>query len=178
MSMLANAARLRPVAVASILVLGLGLGGCANYETLEPYQPASGVQTEVPADGTGVKVRNLMVRAAGGKMELAGSLVSSKQDDTLRSLTGTALKENNEPAGELTMDVPETKIPAGQAVNLGEEHIAVTGDVKPGGMTQMTLDFAKAGKVTLMVPVVDAEAAGIPMEEAGSSASPSATPGN
>lgn len=173
MSMLANAARLRPVAVASILVLGLGLGGCANYETLEPYQPASGVQTDVPSDGTGVKVRNLMVRSAGDKMELAGSLVSTQADDTLRSLTGVALKQDNSPAGELTLDLPETKIPAGEAVNLADEHIAVTGDVKAGGMTQMTLDFAKAGKVTLLVPVVSAEAAGIPVD----GASPSATPG-
>lgn len=170
MSMPVNAARLRPVAVASALVLGLGMAGCANYETIEPYQPAAGIQTDAP----GVKVRNLMVLSEGGSMQLAGTLIADA-DDKLEKIAGTALKANSDEAGPLTVASKAIELPAVERVNLADENIKVTGDdVKPGGMTKLSLDFAKAGSLELTVPVVDAKSAGFASASSEASSSPSA----
>ncbi|MGO4957237.1 hypothetical protein ACTQ49_08190 [Luteococcus sp. Sow4_B9] len=172
MSMPANAARLRPVAVASALVLGLGLAGCANYDTLDPYQPAAGIQTDAP----GVKVRNLMVLSEGDSMHLAGTLIADAED-TLEKVEGTALKPNTDPAGPLTIAQSGTiKLPELQRVNLADSNMKVTGDVKPGGMTEISLDFAKAGSLKLHVPVVDAKAQGFASSSPEADASATATP--
>ncbi|MEL4505405.1 hypothetical protein AAEX63_10325 [Luteococcus sp. H138] len=156
MSMSASAARLRPVAVAAALALGLGMSGCANYETLEPYQPAAGVQT----DAAGVKVRNLMVVSDGGSMHLAGTLIANAED-SLTKVSGTALKANGDQAGPLTIAAPAVKLPAAQNVNLADSKMVVKGDVKAGGMTQISLTFGKAAPLTLTVPVLDAKSAGL-----------------
>ncbi|GAA1390409.1 hypothetical protein [Luteococcus peritonei] len=150
------ALRLSRVAVAAVALAGLGLAGCANYETLEPYQPAAGVQTDAP----GVKVRNLMVISEGSTMHLAGSLIAA-QDDSLSQVAGVALQENSDPGKPLTLGTKgQLKLPAGRTVNLADSNITVKGDVRPGGMAQVSLTFAQAQPLTLTVPVLDAEAAG------------------
>lgn len=158
------APRLTRVAVAAVALAGLGLGGCANYETLEPYQPAAGIQTDAP----GVKVRNLMVVDDGGSMHLAGTLIADEQD-SLSKVSGIALQQNSDPGKELTIGSKgNLTLPANGPVNLADSGITVKGDVDPGGMTQISLTFAKAQPLTLTVPVVDATSAGF------ASSSPSA----
>ena len=98
------APRLTRVAVAAVALAGLGLGGCANYETLEPYQPAAGIQTDAP----GVKVRNLMVVDDGGSMHLAGTLIADEQD-SLSKVSGIALQQNSDPGKELTIGSVSTE---------------------------------------------------------------------
>lgn len=155
MSMSVSAARLRPVAVATALVLGLGLSGCANYETLEPYQPAAGIQTNAP----GVKVRNLMVISDGDTMHVAGTLIADAEDE-LKKVSGTALKASGDQAGPLTIESKTVKLPAVQNVNLADSKMTVKGEVKAGGMTELSLEFGKAAPLTLTVPVIDAKSAG------------------
>lgn len=154
MTLPAPTSRLRPVALVAVAVIGLGMTGCANYDTLDPYQPAAGVQT----DAAGVKVRNLMVVSNGGSMHLAGTVIANA-DDTLTKISGTALTESGDPAGGLTIS-PATsiKLPADKGVKLADSKMTVKGDVKPGGMTQISLQFGKASPLTMTVPVVDAKA--------------------
>ncbi|MEL4357650.1 MULTISPECIES: hypothetical protein [unclassified Luteococcus] len=161
MSITASAARLRPVAVAAALVLGLGMSGCANYETLEPYQPAAGMQTDAP----GVKVRNLMVIDEGGQLHLAGTLIADAED-SLTKVEGTALKASGDPAGPLTIAAKTVKLPAVKNANLADEKITVKGDVKGGGMTKIKLTFQKAAPLELTVPVLDAKSAGLASKKA------------
>lgn len=159
-----GAARLRPLALAAALTLGLGLTGCANYETLEPYQPAAGVVTDAP----GMQVRNLMLVSDGTSMRLAGNLIAAEAD-SLKSVTGTALKTTGDKAGALTVKSAAVPLVANKGLNLFDKNITATGDVKPGGMAEVTLTFDKAAPITLQAPVVDAKALDI------STTAPSAT---
>lgn len=145
-------ARVRPLAVAALLALGVGVAGCANYETTKPYQPGAGVQT----NASGVQVRNLMVLDTDGTMQLAGSVIAAANDQ-LTSVTGTALKADGTAGSPLTISGTAVTLPAGQPVPLTNQHATVTGAVS-GGMTKLTLNFAKAGPVTMTVPVVNAKA--------------------
>lgn len=146
-----HAARLRPLALAGIAVALLA-SGCANYEAIKPYQPAAGVQTNAP----GVKVRNLMVLSTADGAKLSGSVIADAADE-LTGVTGTALKADGSAGGPLTVTTGKVALPAGKAVDLGASASTVKGSIA-GGMTTLTLNFAKSGPVTLTVPVVASEA--------------------
>ena len=143
-----GAARLRPLAFAGIAV-ALTASGCANYEVLKPYQPAAGVQTNAP----GMMVRNLMlIGGEGDTAKISGTLIASAADE-LTSVTGTATKADGTTGSPLTVTSTKVTLPKNKPVDLGAGTTSVKG-VTLGGMTSLTLNFAKSGPITLTVPVV------------------------
>ncbi len=158
MSMLApnHTARGARVAAAACLGLTIALTGCVNHETSTPYQPAAGVQT----NAAGMQVRNLMFVSDGGtSAKLQGTLISA-QDDTLKSITGTSLNSDNSEKSPLSLAIKDVAMKQGQPVNLAAQKVVASG-VTAGGMTKLTLTFAKAEQITMMVPVVDAKSSQI-----------------
>lgn len=162
MSMLApnHSRRGARVAVAACLGLAVAVTGCTNHETSEPYQPAAGVQTNAP----GMQVRNLMFVTDGSSSgTLQGTLIAA-EDDTLTSITGKTLNTNDSDKADLKLAIANVAMKQTVPLNLADKKVAATG-LMPGGMTRLTLNFAKAQPVTLMVPVVDAKSSQIGTEK-------------
>jgi hypothetical protein len=149
-------------ALLSVLGLLLALAACGNdAQTLRPYTPAEGVNVDAgnPADPEGVvNVRNLLIisREPGSGI-LSASLVTSGRDQ-LREISGFAIKPEGGQGAPLQVDLTNTVSIANRAqvVLTDETPITVRSvDLAPGRTASMTLTFAKAGEVTLIVPVVD-----------------------
>lgn len=162
----------RTVLVAACAALALsGLSACGfNAQTLQPYNPAEGVN----ADQATVKARNiLLVVNLQGSGYLAGAF-SSTVDDTFTGASGTAIKADGSPGAALAFSAASIPLPATRLTNLLDSRaVTVTSpDLKPGLSANVTLRFAKAGSITLIVPAVDATSE----QYRGVSPSPRATP--
>lgn len=159
MSNTSTRAALRPMAVAAALLLGLGAAGCSNRETTLPYQPAAGVNTTT----TGAQVRGLMFISDGSTLRLAGTVATNTASDSdqLKQISGYALNQDGTQGKALTVNSKALTLTPGNPVKLYPANITATGDVKAGGMTSLTLTFAKASPVQIQVPVVDAKAVDI-----------------
>lgn len=151
-----TALRARTLGAAVVLGAALTLSGCGlNAQTLQPYTPAHGVNVE----NGGVKVRNLLIVAdEQGRGVLSGSFTTAA-DDTLTSVTGTALNPDGSAAGVLSVTggpVPLKR--TGLAVlTSGSSPIQVSSPVlKPGLLAQVVLNFASGGTATVTVPVLSA----------------------
>ncbi|SDB80280.1 hypothetical protein GA0111570_10266 [Raineyella antarctica] len=191
------------VAAASLV----GLAGCQmgfKHATLTQYTQAEGINLDLAnggpvAQGTGyVKVRNLMIIAfPDGSARLSGVIYGSPSSsayqvgkastpdpkvDTLQSANGKALKPNGDQGGALTVSLPQPlPIVVKEPVQLQDQNITVTGaKLTPGVDAELTLTFAKNGRVTSRVPVVDGTkpdfATMTPVSAASGSASASASP--
>ncbi len=167
--------RLRHLAASSAVVLGLvgGLASCGfDMQTMEPYTPSDGVNRDIG----GLKARNLMILSkTEGSGFLSGSMLSEGQDDQLTAVTGVSVKADGSPGQQLTMSLSQpVALSNGVLVVLTKQApISVTGaDLKSGLEANLELTFAKAGKLSLTVPVVDANA----REYATVTPSPAATP--
>ena len=150
------ASTLRRLGATLCVPLALALGGCvAQFQTTQPYTPAEGVNTQVDA----LKVRNLMIIAnTSGQGVISASLVSAA-DDSLASVAGTAQKSDGTAGAALS--VTPTGLPLALPSNTllvltnAPTHIGVSSpDLKPGLLAEVTLTFAKAGPVKMLVPVV------------------------
>jgi hypothetical protein len=149
------------LALLAALSLVLVVGACGtDAQTLRPYTPAEGVNVDVgdPSDPKSVvHVRNLLVISkAPGSGVLSASLVTDGRDQ-LTGVTGYAIKFDGSEGAPLTVTVSNTvSIANGAQVVLTDQAIGVrSADLAPGGTANMTLTFANAGAVTVVVPVVD-----------------------
>lgn len=148
----------RRVALAAGLGLAVALTGCSNHEeALKPYQPAAGVETTIPEV---IMVRNLMFVTTDGKTGTLNGSIIADEDDALSKIEGFSLKTDNTEDAELKLANTSAKLPADKALDLREQKITADG-LMAGGMTRLTLTFAQAQPITLMVPVVDGKSHGI-----------------
>ena len=146
----------------AILALLLTVAACGtDAQTLQPYTPAEGVNVDVgdPYDDKNVvHVRNLLIISKSrGSGVLSASLVTDGRDQ-LTSVTGFAIKPDGSQGAPLDVALTNTVSVANRAqvVLTDLPPITVTSaDLVPGLTASMTLTFANAGEVTLIVPVVD-----------------------
>lgn len=130
----------------------VGVAGC-QYQTLQDYTPAAGVNTAVD----GVMVRNLAIVVTGqGEGVLLGTLVVDRAD-TLQSVNGVALRQHGEPGAPLQVtSTGEVSVGPGAPVVLLDHAIRISSsDLRPGLTAQVELTFAQAGTVATLVPVMD-----------------------
>lgn len=142
----------------------LGASGCGfEAQTLQPYTPAEGVNIDVatePGIGPVVMVRGLMIISdTDGQGFLSAALVVERSD-TLVDVSGVPIGPDGAQGPPLTVTVPDglTLEPAEGAVVLVDDRTVVTveGEGLVAGLTaELTLSFAEAGDVTLIVPIVE-----------------------
>jgi hypothetical protein len=140
----------------------LVVGACGNdAQTLRPYTPAEGVNIDVgnPSDVENVvHVRNLLIISKeAGSGVLSASLVTDGRDQ-LTGVTGYAIKSDGSQGAPLTVTLGNSVSIANRAqiVLTDQAPIGVrSADLAPGLTASMTLTFANAGEVTVIVPVVD-----------------------
>lgn len=149
------------------VALTLGLLGAASgcgmkVQTNEPYTPAEGVNFDVgnSADPTTVvHVRNLMILSrTAGQGIVSASLVTGGSD-ALTGLTGTAVKPDgsNGAAFTASLTTPVTLNPNQLVVLTNGPLLTVTSaDLAAGLDASVTLEFQKAGQITVRTTVVDA----------------------
>lgn len=158
----ARGVRGRLVALLAVLGLVLVVGACGNdAQTLRPYTPAEGVNIDVgnPSDVENVvHVRNLLIISKeAGSGVLSASLVTDGRDQ-LTGVTGYAIKSDGSQGAPLTVTLGNSVSIANRAqiVLTDQAPIGVrSADLAPGLTASMTLTFANAGEVTVIVPVVD-----------------------
>lgn len=145
-------------AVAAALVLGVA--GCGTPQTLIPYNQAEGVTMSHEVNGSTVplKLGNLLVVNTGeGEGFVAGTIVSPVTD-TLIEIGGAPLMSIDEPGQPFDTTRTDLALPANTMTNLLQENVTVASpDLVVGHTAELTLSFAKAGQVTLAVPVVDGD---------------------
>ena len=143
----------RAIAAGVIALTALvGAAGC-DYQTLQPYTPADGVNTAVGD----VKVRNLVIVATGdGEGVLLGTLVADSAD-ALESIAGTALQANGDPGAALQFTSTKTlTVSHTEPVQLIDGAIQVTATGLVAGLTaEVELTFTRSGSVTVLVPIMD-----------------------
>lgn len=151
-----------------------GLAGCGAPQTLQPYTPAAGVNTDIGPEGaTPLKVRNLLVISREpGQGFLSGAIVSPTDQvvpegivtrrvpvpaDALVGVSGAALAPNDAPEGQFAPVQTNVTLPPGQLVVLTDQQpIQLTAPgLTPGLLADVTLTFRSGATTTLRVPVVD-----------------------
>ena len=157
----------RGLRVLSALLLALGLllvgAACGNdAQTLRPYTPGEGINVDVgdPADTRNqVDVRNLLlISKAPGEAIVSASLVTDGRDQ-LSSITGVPIKADGSEGAQFTATLPNTVSIANGALVVLTDSAPITvssPDLAAGLTARLTLTFAKAGEVTVVVPVMDA----------------------
>ena len=121
-------------------------------------------------------MRNLFILADDqGAGFLSASMIVDGGEDTLRSVSGVALKVDGTAGGELAVG-SFTPISIGSSnlvvlINLAPITIS-SPDLKPGVGARLVLTFAQAGSSTIDVPVIDTN----DPVYAGVTPSPAATP--
>ena len=150
----------RIVLAGASLLLSVGtLSACGfNAQTLQPYTPAQGVQT----DQGGIGVRNLTIVADQSGSGFLNGAFTSSADDALVGVTGTALKSDGSRGGMVNATVSSPiEVKAGSLTNLVTQNaVAITGaHLKPGLSATVTLKFRRAGDITLVTPIIDKDSA-------------------
>jgi len=174
--------------LATALAFGalLSLTACGlDAQTMRPYTPGEGVQADVaPADDpqAAVKIRNLLiVSPEPGEGFLSGSMTSRGQD-ALTSVEGVAIKDDGSAGAPIvaTLGGPVRVADGALVVLTSGPFITVqSADLTPGRTATLTLQFQKAGEITLQTTVVDGKqepwssVTPIPTGSASESASPS-----
>ena len=154
----------RLASAVAVGALGLSLSGCGfDVQTLQPYNPAEGVNLTVGSEdpaGPGVKLRNILIIAdpETGEGFLSAAVVAG-QGDQLISVSGEELSYDGETSkGTVSAELrAPLELPSGQLVVLTEgPKIAVSGaPLQPGLTAELEMVFAKAGLATITVPIVD-----------------------
>lgn len=149
---------------ALLLAVGLLLGtaACGNdAQTLRPYTPGEGINFDVGDEKdiqNVVHVRNLLIISkAPGSGVLSALLVTDGRDE-LTKVTGTAVKTDGSDGAPLAVSISNSVTFANRAqvVLTDRAPIGVTSaDLAPGRTANMTLTFANAGEISVIVPVAD-----------------------
>lgn len=178
------------------LALTVSLAACGAPQTLQPYTPAPGVNTDIGAQGTTpLKVRNLLVISRSpGQGFLSGAILSPSDQvqpdgivtrrqpvpaDALISVSGTALTSDESPGGQIAPVQTDVALPPGQLVVLTDQQAIQlrSPELKAGLLTELTLTFRSGATTTLRVPVVDGSLPQYAQVTPGAAAgSPSAAP--
>ncbi|MFZ2428694.1 MAG: hypothetical protein WAW71_11185 [Propioniciclava sp.] len=144
-------ARVLIAAAASALLLS----GCGfSAQTLQPYTPAEGVNTQIGD----VKVRNLvLVSDEEGNGYVSASLVSPTRD-TLVTVSGNPVKLDGSAGAPLTVvgGTPVSLTP-NKLVVLTDPTAALTvssPDLRPGLVATVTLQFASGEQQSIQTPVL------------------------
>ena len=167
-------------AAALLLSFGLvGLLGACGFgaQTLQPYTPADGTNLDIGTDAA-LKIRNLVIISrAKGEGIVSASLVGNTEDQ-LTSVTVVPAKPDSSAGTPATATPPAPiSLGGGSLVVLTDQQPLLTvraPDLAPGLSADVTLQFAKAGAVTLRCPVVDGTAG--QWQTISPSPSPSPTP--
>ena len=171
--------RLTRATVVGAMALGLvtGAAGCSagmNVQTLNPYTPTEGVNTDVGP----VMIRNLtIVSKAAGSGILSASLISTKTD-SLSTVTGSPVKADGSLGPAFTAKLTKPVSVGPKLLVLTEQPpITITSpDLQPGLTAKVTLTFAQAGPVTSFVTIVDADQGGYQTATPGATPSGTITP--
>ena len=152
-----RAARALAALLLSLGLMGLVAGCGFDAQLLQPYNPADGTNIDVGEDGT-LKVRNLLVVSdAKGKGYLSATIVSNAQE----RLTGVtvapqSLDGTTGQAVPATLPAPVELTPGALVVLTDNPLIRVSAPgIEAGSSATVTMQFAQAGPVTLICPVVD-----------------------
>ncbi|MBA8794853.1 hypothetical protein FHX74_002472 [Friedmanniella endophytica] len=153
---------------AALLASGLTLLAAAacgfDAQTLQPYTPAEGVNTDVGLGANGqpdndtVLVRGLMVIS---RQDGSGFLSASLQtggSDALTGVTGKVVLPDGSDGSAITATISDPVAFANNnlVILTDRTEIPVTStDLVPGRTIAMTLTFSKAGSKTINAPVVD-----------------------
>ncbi|MDN5724856.1 MAG: hypothetical protein L0G99_02840 [Propionibacteriales bacterium] len=144
----------RMAAMTAVTVgLLLGLGAC-QFQTLQRYNPADGVNVDVGS----VKVRNVSVLVTAAGQGVLSGTVTADNAERLTSVNGVALLPDGSPGSQLQSAMPEpVEIPAKTPVVLTDINpIRLTGsDLKAGQLARITFTFAGGGSTEVTVPVLD-----------------------
>lgn len=179
----ARPGRVRAALAAAALVAVLPAAACGmNAQTLRPYTPAEGINFDV-GDQTKpesvIHVRNLLVISRSpGEGIVSGSL-STLGNDSLTGVSGVPYKADSSKGSAFTATVSTPVVLANNAqvvLTDIEPFITVTGasGLAAGLDTDLTLQFATAGSITMRTTVVDGNLP--PYSDITPSAAPSATP--
>lgn len=157
------AGRIAGICASAGLIFGLSACGF-NVQTLQTYQPADGIDINVAVgkdgkpDAETIKVRGLMILAKSDTSGFLSATFTTRADDQLTGVTGTALTADDSEGSALKIDLPApVQMTPGKALVLvNQEEIKVTADkLRPGLNANLTLTFANAGSQQVTVPIVD-----------------------
>ncbi|MDO5683795.1 MAG: hypothetical protein Q4G46_13340 [Propionibacteriaceae bacterium] len=182
----------RILAATALSALVVGLSACSTPQTLVPYTPAEGVNADAhrigaPAGENKVplKVRTLsIVSKPGSKEGFLNGAITAPMDraDQLVSVEGRAFTAENTAGAPIAPVTANLELPAGKMVVLSQQAPLTlkSEDLEAGLVAELTLTFKDSDKVTLQVPVVDANKADYatvtPGPAAGATTPAAATP--
>ena len=160
----ARTGRLRSALAAAALLAVVPAAACGtDAQTLRPYTPTEGINFDV-GDQTQpdsvVHVRNLLIISRSpGTGIVSASLVTSGRD-TLVAVTGVPIKTDSSEGAPYTAKLPGPVQLANNAqVVLTDQQplVTITGadGLAAGLLTNITLQFGKAGSFTTQTTVVD-----------------------
>jgi hypothetical protein len=151
----------RALAAGGAGLAALALASCGfDAQTNKAYTPSEGVNADVGTYQTepAVKVRNLMILSrAEGSGFLSASLTAATTGEALTSASATALNADGSDGAALTVKLPDpVSLGSNLVVLTDRAAITVTGAMTPGYTARITLSFSKAGQLTIVAPIVDA----------------------
>ncbi|HSU36353.1 MAG TPA: hypothetical protein VLJ88_11905 [Propionibacteriaceae bacterium] len=151
-------------AAAMLVALGLLLvtAACGNdAQTLQPYTPAEGVNVDV-GDPAMVRqvvhVRNLLIISRTEGQGVVSATIVTDDRDELTALSGVPIKVDGTEGAPFTATLSQTVSfgNGAQIVLTDRPLITVTSpDLVAGRSSSVTMQFEKAGEVTVLVPIVD-----------------------
>ena len=151
-------------AAAALVALGLLLitAACGtDAQTLQPYTPAEGINVDVgdPADFSQVvHVRNLLIISRTEGQGIVSATIVTDDRDELTALSGVPIKVDGTEGAPFTATLSQTvSLGNGAQIVLTDRPlITVTSpDLVAGRSSSVTMQFEKAGEVTVLVPIVD-----------------------
>lgn len=135
------------------LAAAMLLTGCGfDAQTLQPYTPAHGVNTEAGV----VKVRNLLVVSDGAGNNVVSASVLSSADDRLTDVQIVPVLASGEAGTPLTVSTATPiRLPANQLVVLTdlEPLVQATGELTPGLTARVVMSFASGERADTIAPV-------------------------
>jgi hypothetical protein len=173
-----QSARCRRLLAAAFVAAALpALSGCASNfgsPVLQPYNPSVGV--DVRRDGVWGMNMLVVLPSSGGQGTLVGALLN-QSGQTDRLVAAEVSAEPRQGSMSSTLVRPGAALEPGRLVEMSDPTtVAVQGDVTPGLMVDLTLQFQRSRAIHTQVPVVTPTGpyAQVPLP-GGSSAEPSPT---
>jgi hypothetical protein len=145
-------------ALLAAIVLLLGVSACGkDVQTNKPYTPSEGINLDVGD----VAIRNvLIISRTRGSGIVSASLMSRQEPDSLTGVGGTAIKPDGSEGAPLTASLTAPVSIDNKLVVLTDQSLITVSspDLAPGLTAQLVLTFARAGEVSIRVPVMDGNA--------------------
>ncbi|HAM24766.1 MAG TPA: hypothetical protein DHW34_04645 [Actinobacteria bacterium] len=150
----------RPFVLATVAVVSLlSLAACADTGITESYSSSGGTQAAI----TGAEVRNVTIvsQAAGSGRLIAGVFTTTEAADVLASVEVSGSTREAPSSATVRQVLPgfgAVYYGANASVRGAKPAIPLTlsASLRPGKLASVTFVFARAGRLTLQVPVVAA----------------------